>query len=416
MLMDRDAIIGAVNAVTKKWAKQRRAEERRASSESRRAYIFSDRAYFTEAAWAIIPDAYMKASANNTLPAHARQIMYAARGPIQEEVGRPLGDKYFCQTLLPDYLRAHPHETADWDVVFDARGHFTEPHTGLVVPLGTLDVRHYLRSIETHDITDLVANLNDTGLYPTGGPGHRFQAILFIEKEGFMPLFSRVLLAERYDLAIMSTKGLSVTASRMLVDALCWDIPLLVLHDFDKAGFSIAGTLQRNTRRYEFRNRICAVDLGLRLADVQANGLQSEEVHYGKSNPRYNLEDNSATKAEIAFLCRGGDRQHGYTGQRVELNAFTSEQLVAWIERKLKEHGISKVVPDKDTLAGAYRRAVKAERMRALIRKAEESIRDEVEKMAVPGDLEDRVLERMRLNPALSWDAILNEFATGADQ
>jgi hypothetical protein len=54
-----------------------------------------------------------------------------------------------------------------------------------------------------------------------------------------MPLFDKVQLAERY--AIMSTKGMSVT----LVDTL--DVPLLVLHDFDKSGFSIAATLRRDT-------------------------------------------------------------------------------------------------------------------------------------------------------------------------
>ena len=41
------------------------------------------------------------------------------------------------------------------------------------------------------------------------------------------------------------------------------DIPLLLLHDFDKSGFSIAGTLQRDTRRYEFQNSITTIDLGL---------------------------------------------------------------------------------------------------------------------------------------------------------
>ncbi len=59
--------------------------------------------------------------------------------------------------------------------------------------------------------------------YPTFGPKHRYGAILFIEKEGFMPLLKAVRLAERYDLAVMSTKGMSVTASRELVDTLCGD-------------------------------------------------------------------------------------------------------------------------------------------------------------------------------------------------
>ena len=61
--------------------------------------------------------------------------MYAARGPMQDATGLPLDDTYFTQTLLPAYLRDNSIETVDWDVVFDARGHFHEPHTKLVVPL-----------------------------------------------------------------------------------------------------------------------------------------------------------------------------------------------------------------------------------------------------------------------------------------
>ena len=43
----------------------------------------------------------------------------------------------------------------------------------------------------------------------------------------------------------MSTKGMSVTACRMLVEELCGrqGLPLFVLHDFDKSGFSIQQTL-----------------------------------------------------------------------------------------------------------------------------------------------------------------------------
>jgi DNA topoisomerase VI subunit A len=75
----------------------------------------------------------------------------------------------------------------------------------------------------------------------TSGPDGGFGAVLFIEKEGFQPLFERVGLSEQHDIAIMSTKGVSVTAARMLVDEMCGEhnIPLLVLHDFDVAGFTI---------------------------------------------------------------------------------------------------------------------------------------------------------------------------------
>jgi DNA topoisomerase VI subunit A len=94
-----------------------------------------------------------------------------------------------------------------------------------------------------------------------------YSAILFVEKEGFNEIFEAVQLAERYDIAIMSTKGTSVTAARHLADELCgdYDIPLLVLHDFDKSGLTILKTLREDTDRYTFCNDIEVIDLGLRL-------------------------------------------------------------------------------------------------------------------------------------------------------
>ena len=52
----------------------------------------------------------------------------------------------------------------------------------------------------------------------THGPEGRFSGFLYIEKEGFEPLLSHARIAERFDLAIMSCKGMSVTAARELVD------------------------------------------------------------------------------------------------------------------------------------------------------------------------------------------------------
>ena len=85
-------------------------------------------------------------------------------------------------------------------------------------------------------------------------------------------------IAERYDLAIMSTKGMSVTAARTLVEDLCGRrrLKLLVLHDFDVAGFSIKQTLVTSNRRHYFRHAINFIDLGLRLADVEEMGLDAE--------------------------------------------------------------------------------------------------------------------------------------------
>jgi hypothetical protein len=113
--MDGKKIIEAIEAVTSRWAKQRKAEERSAANAARRrhALLRSSRKTIKEAAWAVLPAAYLHASNNNQYPAHARQVMYAARGPIQAATGEILDDQYFTQTLLPDYLRDNPQTTAD---------------------------------------------------------------------------------------------------------------------------------------------------------------------------------------------------------------------------------------------------------------------------------------------------------------
>ena len=56
---------------------------------------------------------------------------------------------YFSQTLLPDYIEEHG---VDWDVVYDARGHFEEPHTNRRIGCGTIEVRNYLNAAKEPDI------------------------------------------------------------------------------------------------------------------------------------------------------------------------------------------------------------------------------------------------------------------------
>jgi hypothetical protein len=333
--------------------------------------------------------------------------MYAARGEIQRRTGRSLDDQYFIQTLLPDYLKDYPEKAVDWDVVFDSRGHLVEPHTEIVVPLGTLDVRDYLEAIERRGVSEADATDVSWRMLPTWGSENRFSAVLFVEKEGFLPLFKAVKLAERYDIAIMSTKGMSNTASRLLVDRLCCQgggVPLLVLHDFDKAGFSILSTLQRDTRRYEFTNTVQVIDLGLRLEDVERYDLGSEAVSYGKSNPKWNLEENGATEEEIEFLCSSDSEWSGYRGKRVELNAFTSADLVAWIEEKLKLHGIRKVLPGEECLGLACRRALEAMILEDRVRHIRQEVSKEALGVKIPRDLRARVEKRLKKEPGMPWD------------
>ncbi|MFZ1933089.1 MAG: hypothetical protein WBL72_13520 [Thermoguttaceae bacterium] len=412
----------AVEAVTDTWRKQRKREDKgRPEIKYRRRkvmnceYEYSTRVTIKEAAEGCMEEAYMKVSAGGTLPAHARQIMYAARPAIlakahdRHDEPYELKDVYFIQTLLPEYMDEHNH-VGDWDVVFDARGHLTEPHTKRTIPLGTLDVRHYLRDITSGGDSDVSYEKVDDD-YPTCGPANRFGAVLFIEKEGFLPLFDAVKLAKRYDIAIMSTKGMSVTAARTLVENVCGDygVPLLLLRDLDKAGFAIAASFQKDTRRYQFAKSFEIVDLGLRLGDVESWGLVSEEVYY-ESDPRRNLEENGATPEEIAFLCEGGGGKH-YYGRRVELNAFTSRDLIEWVEAKLHEYGVKKVLPDDDTLRNAYARAVKVAFVNSAIQDALGDAEDAAKKYSMPKSLRRKIAKALKETPATSWDEVLAAFA-----
>jgi hypothetical protein len=239
------------------------------------------------------------------------------------------------------------------------------------------------------------------GLYPTSGPQHRYSTVLFIEKEGFTQLLKVAQIAERYDIAIMSTKGMSTTAARHLLDRLAPQIDMvLVLHDFDVSGFSICGTLSSSGRRYTFTNRLPIFDIGLRLHDVEAMGLQSEPVTTkGKWAKRaVTLRQHRATDAEIDFL----------RTRRVELNAMPGDVFVKYIERALIKHGVEKVLPDTETLEYQARRAVEQMLGEKLFRDNRAKLQAEAAAVELPADLDDQVKALLELHPEIPWDQAVN--------
>ena len=413
-----------VTKITDEWRKVKRSEDREAKRGNRQAKPKNDRLTIKEAAWKVIPSAYHAASSQGTLPAKTRQVYYQARGRILELTGKPsLDQRYFSQTVLPEYMAAHPDDTSKWDIVQDARGKLTEPHTRRVVPLGTLEVRSYLRKIQNACDLSTVGSLTFDPTIPTCGPLHRYGALVYNEKEGFDELFKAVHLSERHDVAILSNKGVSVTATRELAENLCskYGIPLFVMRDFDKAGFTIAATLQRDTKRYQFTRDFTVIDLGLRLEDVEEWGLESEPVSYGVSSrgkpidPRPNLRKNGATRSEITFLCSGQNDYTGeYFGRRVELNAFVSGDLVEWIEKKLAEHGVEKVVPSAGFLTKAYRRAIEIEKLNQELQRVQMDVSEWAKSMDVPDDLDQELRDRLEESPELSWDDVVGQLASDA--
>ena len=358
-----------------------------------------------DAAFSVMADAYLKASANGTLPANARQIMYAARPHILNVAGtRQLNDAYFTQTLLPAYIEENPETTGHWDVVYDARGHLVEPHTDHSLPLGTLHVRSYLQRRPRHSDTSLVSTA--AGLHPTTGPGDRYGAVLFIEKEGFEPLLRAATIAERFDIAVMSTKGMSVIAARALVDRLSANgIKILVAHDLDLAGIRIFGTLGSDSARYKFTNTPDIRRLGLTLEQAEAMNLQGElqELQGDHGKLLEGLRRHGATPDELMFIAGG---------QRVELNAMASDQFIAWLETGLREHGVEKVIPPAEVIEQRARHIIGIRHLKREIADLESRAREYATKADLPADLAGRIRREFERNPSLPWDDALSNVLT----
>ena len=245
-------------------------------------------------------------------------------------------------------------------------------------------------------------------LYPTTGPCNRYRNILFVEKEGFDELFEAVQLAERYDLAIMSTKGMSVVAARSLLDDVAPVLDhIFVLHDFDISGFSIFGTLASDSRRYTFTNDVeeKIVDIGLRLPDVEAMNLESETVEVkpkSRAARRETLFKHGADVEEVEFLAPIiGDCR------RVELNAMTSRQLVDFVEAAFEAHSVAKVMPAAEVLQQHARHQLETKLTDDLIAANAEVIAQRAAAMKLPRDLAKQVPELLKREPTLSWDQAL---------
>ena len=396
--MDSKSIIDAVTSVTKGWAKQRKSEERNSQARSRREYYYSDRVNFSDIADKILPEAYKHASGNGQYTVSKRQMYYASREKFKEMTGRDIDASYFSQTILVQYLNRH---NVDWKITADPRGTFVLPNTShpVRIPVGTIAIEKYLNDRLSDDELDVGGIPIE---WPSEREKERFAAVLYIEKEGFEPLLKEARIAERFDLAIMSCKGQSVAAARMLVDQVCGGengVPLFIVHDFDKYGFEIAECLttesesaqEQDRVAYHFENEIRSIDFGLRLEDVEKYKLASEGFKTkGKYYPL------SMTKAEIAYM---------KSGKRVELNAFTAPQFVEWLEGKLKKHLPKRLVPSDDVLERAYRRGLVVSKInRAIDDINEEDHSDE----AIPKALRKKVIAAMK-STGKAWDVALHE-------
>lgn len=177
-------------------------------------------------------------------------------------------------------------------------------------------------------------------------------------------------------------------------------------HDLDIHGFRIGRRLVSNSAKaeengsapYEFKHDIEAIDLGLRLEDVEKYGLQME--HHNQTIGEIDQEL-GLTAEEEEFL---------QSQRRVELNAFSSPQFVQWLEAGLKSAGIKpdSFIPRDEVLGEAWQRARTIAEVQASIDAILKKL--SVSDQALPDDLRSRLLAQMD-ETGQPWDLALSHIA-----
>jgi hypothetical protein len=246
-----------------------------------------------------------------------RQLLYALRPIVRNELGEELQEGNF-NSIITDY----ENENGDIPGMYrEPRGSIYHPHRGKTITLGTLMVENYERPLWT------------------------FNKLLYIEKEGFAEALKEVRWAEQHDCAVMSSKGYSTRAARDLVDKLAeHDEPVTIycVHDADAYGTMIYQTFQEETAARGAR-KVEVVNLGLEPWEAVGMGLEVEDVKESdrhKPVAEYVLERDDAAPDGTSW-------EKWLQTHRVELNAMTTPQFIAWLDGKM---GDGKLVPPPKVL------------------------------------------------------------------
>jgi hypothetical protein len=324
--------------------------------------------------------AIAKASGHGAYRFSPRQVFYVIRPLVREAVGAELQWGNF-ETIIGD------HELDQGEIAGmyrDPRGTLYHPHRGDSIPLGTLQVERYRR------------------------PEWTFNKILFIEKEGFFEALKEAAWPERHDCALVTSKGQPTRAARDLLDLLGEtgeEILFFALHDADAAGTLIYQSLQEATRARPGR-RVRVINLGLEPEEALAMGLEVEDVDAG--------ERRKPIASYVPADWRDWLRYH-----RVELNAMSTPQFIAWLDAKMATFANGKLVPPaavlssslSDTLEHRLHRQITEEILReAGIEERVAAALNHID-LPLPEDLHAVVDHALAEQPPASWRAAIAQVA-----
>ena len=265
-------------------------------------------------------DAFSLASTNGKYAITARQMWYK----IREISGAP-DEAYtaFTQTVLTEWINNHP-EYED-KINFANRGVFYigDKQDGL----GTANVRNFINNIgKAPNTFNCYGGVSDNVYIDDNfNVEYKYDKVLYIEKTGFDDIFKAEKIGEKYHMIIVSGQGFATRAAKTILYALQnKGLKLYCMHDLDISGVNIFKSFQ--TTNDKFEHPIDIEDLGITIEDVYRYNIQPEQVEKGKSD-------------RDKLLSMSDEYRSFFDGvthyNRVELNAFTTEQILEIMDRKL---------------------------------------------------------------------------------
>lgn len=266
-------------------------------------------------------EAFNLASTNGKYAITSRQMWYK----IRELSGAPeeAYNHAFSQTVLTEWIRKHP-EYED-KINFANRGVFYigEKQDGL----GTANVRNFINNIgKAPNTFNCYGGVSDNVYIDDNfNVEYKYDKVLYIEKTGFDDIFKTEKIGEKYHMIIVSGQGFATRAAKTILYALQnKGLKLYCMHDLDISGVNIFKSFQ--TVNDKFEHTIDIEDLGITIEDVYRYGIQPEQVEKGKTDRDKLL----SMSDEYKRFFDGGTYYN-----RVELNAFTTEQILEIMDRKL---------------------------------------------------------------------------------
>jgi hypothetical protein len=272
-----------------------------------------------------------KASGNGQYRYSLRQLYYALRPYVMEKTGKELKYAHF-NTLITEFEFEKGEDLKG--IYRDERGTLLHPHTQEEIKLGTKNIEKYHR------------------------PDFSFNKIIYSEKEGFFEILKEAKFPERFDCALLTSKGFASRAAKDVLDLLAEteeELQFFCLHDADLSGTLIYQALQHATKARPER-KVSIINIGLDAWEGLQMNLEVEKLEnkQSKTPAQYIIDfDNNFQNPKPFHF----EKYENYTTwenwlkhYRVELNAMDTPTFIGWLSQKIQQYDKGKVIPPSPIL------------------------------------------------------------------